>query len=149
VTGARVTGVARWQAGALGAAAALASTASLGRSRLATLLRPNEAGRLRGSSADVALALGVAGRGLAALDRRLGWVPLAHRPWRNSCLYRSVAQCMVLRWYGRVAYVALGAGFVEGDAVGAHAWVVYDGPEPVERPAADFVTFRPAAPPRR
>ena len=141
----RVGGVARWRAAALGAAAAVAAPTVLSGARLDALLR--DAPRTRRVSAErdeVAFALAVSSRLLRILDRRFRWLRFDRRPWRDSCLYRSVAQCLVLRWYGRAARVALGAGRLDRDAVGAHAWVEYDGPEPVERPAPDFVTFRPS-----
>ena len=42
--------------------------------------------------------------------------------WRNTCLFRSVAECAVRREYGVPARVAIGVDSVEGDVV-AHAWV--------------------------
>jgi Transglutaminase-like superfamily len=135
---ARVRGSRRWHAGLVGAVAALRVPLSLGGGRLTLLLRPTRAAADESvtptvSTEDVALA---------------GGLPASRRPWRNSCLYRSVAQTHVLRAYGRTAHVALGAGRVEADTVGAHAWVVYDGPEMVEQPTADFVVFRSSAAPR-
>jgi hypothetical protein len=54
-------------------------------------------------------------------------------PWRNTCLYRSVAECLVLRRYGVPAVVRIGVRN-EGAGVEAHAWVVRadrsPGPEP-------------------
>jgi hypothetical protein len=58
----------------------------------------------------------------------LARVPLL--PWRNTCLYRSIAECLVLRRYGVPAVVRIGVRTTgEGDAeppgsVIAHAWVV-------------------------
>lgn len=55
-------------------------------------------------------------------------------PWRNTCLYRSVAECLALRRYGVPAVVRIGvrAGDRPGDTpILAHAWVVTDpGAEP-------------------
>jgi hypothetical protein len=45
--------------------------------------------------------------------------------WRNTCLYRALAECLVLRRYGIACRVELGVTR-PGDraAIGAHAWVV-------------------------
>ncbi|HEX8451836.1 MAG TPA: lasso peptide biosynthesis B2 protein [Longimicrobium sp.] len=43
--------------------------------------------------------------------------------WRNTCLYRSVAECLVLRAHGVDARLRIGVG-TEGAEVIAHAWVV-------------------------
>ena len=51
---------------------------------------------------------------------------LAHLPgerWRNTCLYRSVAECLVLRGYGVPAVLKIGVKNATGD-IEAHAWVV-------------------------
>ncbi len=138
-------GARRWRGVAAGTTAALAAPAALTRAGLRILMR--DAGPPRADARpddELALALGSAARAIALLagaSARVGAAGL----WRNSCLYRSVAQCLVLRAYGRRARVALGAGQLPGGAVGAHAWVVYGGPEPVERPAPEFVTFRATA----
>ena len=56
--------------------------------------------------------------------RWLGRVPLPGRPWRNTCLYRAVARCLVLRRRGCDAVLRLGVrGAGAGDPVFAHAWV--------------------------
>jgi hypothetical protein len=46
-------------------------------------------------------------------------------PWRNTCLYRSVAECLVLRRYGVPARLCIGVRSegAEGGAITAHAWV--------------------------
>ena len=50
--------------------------------------------------------------------------------WRSTCLYRSVAECLVLRGLGHPARVVIGVGTDTG-AIGvmAHAWVECDGIE--------------------
>jgi hypothetical protein len=57
---------------------------------------------------------------------------LPGRRWRNTCLYRSVAECAVLRRYGLPARVCLGvrrdavaaaAGPEHACDIRAHAWV--------------------------
>jgi hypothetical protein len=45
--------------------------------------------------------------------------------WRNTCLYRAVAECVVLRRYGVPCRLELGVTRSgDGAAIGAHAWVV-------------------------
>ncbi len=44
------------------------------------------------------------------------------RRWRNTCLYRSVAKCLILREHGVPARVVLGVAR-ENEEVAAHAWV--------------------------
>ena len=82
-------------------------------------------------------SLAVADRLIDRLSRtRFGGV------WRDTCLYRSIAQCLILRHYGLWAVVRLGAKH-EGDDVVAHAWVETD-------PSADSspTGHRVLAPPR-
>ena len=61
---------------------------------------------------------------------RLARIPLS--PWRNTCLYRSAAECLVLRRYGIPAVLRIGVRSEDGGEIAAHAWVVgRDGtPEP-------------------
>lgn len=50
-------------------------------------------------------------------------------PWRNTCLYRSVAECLALRRYGVPAVVRIGVRAADGPGrqpILAHAWVVTD-----------------------
>lgn len=55
-------------------------------------------------------------------------------PWRNTCLYRSVAECLALRRYGVPAVVRIGVRAGQGaeTPIVAHAWVVRD---PAAEPA--------------
>jgi hypothetical protein len=56
-------------------------------------------------------------------------------PWRNTCLYRSVAECLALRRYGVPAVVRIGVRAGNGpgeEPILAHAWVVAD---PAAEPA--------------
>ncbi len=73
-----------------------------------------------------------AARAARGAVRALAAVPGS--PWRNTCLYRSVAECLALRRYGVPAVVRIGvrAGDRPGDTpILAHAWVVTDpGAEP-------------------
>ena len=55
------------------------------------------------------------------LLRVLGRLP--GNRWRNTCLYRSVAECLVLRRYGVPAIVKIGVRN-DGGEIDAHAWVV-------------------------
>lgn len=55
--------------------------------------------------------------------------------WRNTCLYRSAAQYLVLRAFGRSAAIRLGvkgSGHNEERNVAAHSWVLHHGPESVQ-----------------
>ena len=73
--------------------------------------------------------------------RILGRVP--GTPWRNTCLFRAVAECLVLRAYGMDARLRIGVG-TEGAEVIAHAWVVRgDQPDAEAGPAA--ASLRPLA----
>jgi hypothetical protein len=58
--------------------------------------------------------------------RLLGRLPFL--PWRNTCLYRSVAECLVLRRYGVACRVQLGIerDSAAPDSIKAHAWVERD-----------------------
>jgi hypothetical protein len=74
------------------------------------------------ASTDARLAVRASHAALARLARVSG----TH--WRNTCLYRSVAECLVLRWFGLPAYVVIGVGNgAERADVIAHAWVECDG----------------------
>jgi hypothetical protein len=69
-------------------------------------------------------------------------------PWKNTCLYRSVAECLALRRYGIPAVVRIGVRPAEGPAektaIVAHAWVVAD--PAAEPPAPDRMNpFSPRA----
>ena len=56
-----------------------------------------------------------------ALLRRLAWLPRS--PWRNTCLYRSVAECLILRHYGVPAAIRLGVRRQATGEVGSAASV--------------------------
>lgn len=97
-----------------GVRAALASPRWIDGPRLTELLReppPAPERRVpRGATGSAMLLL----RALARLPRS---------PWRNTCLYRSVAECLVLRRYGVPATLMIGVKNGTGD-IQAHAWVV-------------------------
>ena len=65
---------------------------------------------------DLVVALRVANGAVRHLSR-------THTAWRNTCLYRSVAECLVLRRYGVPAMLRIGVKSGDGD-IEAHAWVV-------------------------
>lgn len=91
----------------------------LGGERLAALLRPPP-----GTRPDAAPPRGAV-RAAILLLRVLARVP--GLPWRNTCLYRSAAECLVLRRYGVPAMMRIGvknAAGGPGGAITAHAWVV-------------------------
>ena len=87
----------------------------------------------RGNHGDHDEAVWAAHTALRVLARaRLPW-------WRNTCLFRAVAECIVLRRYGIPCRVELGVTR-PGDrsTIGAHAWVVRGDAEP--SPAAAAMT---------
>jgi hypothetical protein len=97
-----------------GARAALASPRWIEGARLAELLRdPPPAVERR-------VPRGATGAALLLL-RALARLPGAR--WRNTCLYRSVAETLVLRRYGVPAILKIGVKSAVGD-IEAHAWVV-------------------------
>ena len=58
-----------------------------------------------------------------------------HTAWRNTCLYRSAAQYLVLKDFGRPAAIRIGvknAAHKDDGDVAAHSWVLHDGPELVQ-----------------
>ena len=105
-----------------GVRAALASPRWIEGAHLAELLRePPPAPERRVPRG----ATGAAMRLLRVLARLPG------SPWRNTCLYRSVAETLVLRRYGVPAILKIGVKNGSGD-IEAHAWVVR-----ADRPAHD------------
>ena len=109
-----------------GAWAALRTPLWLRGRRWTTLLAPPA------HSAPGAVAARGAVRAARAGVRALAAVPGS--PWRNTCLYRSVAECLALRRYGIPAVVRIGVRAGEGSEtpIVAHAWVVRD---PAAEPA--------------
>lgn len=82
-------------------------------------MEPPAAPEIRASDADPRSARRAARHTLRLLAR----LPLS--PWRNTCLYRSIAECMILRRAGRSAVLELGVRR-EGEGpedIAAHAWV--------------------------
>ncbi|HYJ80684.1 MAG TPA: lasso peptide biosynthesis B2 protein [Longimicrobiaceae bacterium] len=111
-----------------GAGAALAAPWWIEGPRLAELLGPPTP---RTPAAVPRGALGAAMRLLSLLSR------LPRSPWRNTCLFRSVAECLVLRRYGVPALLCIGVRSEgEAGAVEAHAWVGRAGEPPAGAPAS-------------
>jgi len=120
----------------VGGVVALSLPLWLGGSRLAQLVRAPGEGELRSRRGHPAAALEAAHRALRVLARmRLPW-------WRNTCLYRALAECLVLRRYGIACRVELGVTRPgTGTAIGAHAWVVRGHGDP-ERSVGSMVVLR-------
>jgi hypothetical protein len=98
-----------------GARAALQAPRWIEGPRLVELLRPPAHSR---AEARVPRgAIGAAVRLVQLLAR------LPRSRWRDTCLYRSVAECLVLRRYGVPAMVRIGVKS-RPDDIEAHAWVV-------------------------
>jgi hypothetical protein len=70
---------------------------------------------------DAPLTSRVAHAAIARLAR------LAPGRWLNTCLYRSVAECLALRALALPARVVIGVGTGVADDVIAHAWVECEG----------------------
>lgn len=119
---------------AIGVAAALRVPLWLRGSRVTELVR--DRGPLGKEQGDPDDALRAAHGALRILARtRLPW-------WRNTCLYRAVAQCLVLRRYGIPCHVELGVARRRDvpAPIAAHAWVeragAAGGPSPEALPDA-------------
>jgi hypothetical protein len=65
--------------------------------------------------------------------------------WKNTCLFRSILRCLLLRRAGRAAILRIGATRKEGSTEGLamHAWVELQG-EPVVDEAASYTPLRGA-----
>ena len=98
----------------VGARAALQSPRWIDGPGLAELLREPP-----GADAGGRVPRGALGAAMVLL-KVLGRLP--GRRWRNTCLYRGVAECLVLRHYGVGATLKIGVR--SGEGIEAHAWVV-------------------------
>lgn len=117
------------RAAAVGAWAALRTPAWLTASRMQLLMAP-PAPREPVPPPRAAL------RASRAALRMLGYLPRS--PWRNTCLYRSVAECLLLRAHGAAAMLRIGVRPDErGGEILAHAWVVHLQPDGTAIPTAD------------
>src|SRR4051812_24641235 len=75
---------------------------------------------------ELVLALMVANGALRHLSK-------THTAWRNTCLYRSMAQYLVLKDFGKSAAIRIGVQGAEDETtLNAHSWVIYHGPESVQ-----------------
>lgn len=121
-------GGARLRAYLNGIGAALSVPFWLQGSRMARLVKDGGALAVpHGNHGEHDEAVWAAHAALRLLTRaRLTW-------WRNTCLFRAVAECLVLRRYGIRSRVELGVMRPEhGTEIGAHAWVARgdNGPVP-------------------
>lgn len=111
--------------------------------RLSELLEPCR--QTTGGKSDPDLAIRAAHRTLRYLARMPG------NRWRNTCLYRSVAECVLLREHGIAARLCIGIEPQDHSAsgVGAHAWV--ESPAELQRsvpPGASMVRLAGSGPRR-
>lgn len=105
-----------------GAHAAWRAPAAIANGLGALIAPPAETGVRAGGTDDAALASRAAHAAVARLAR------VAPSRWRNTCLYRSVAECLALRDLALPARVVIGVGTgTSDDDVIAHAWVECDG----------------------
>lgn len=88
--------------------------------RLQSLINPGDVASPRGDGDSMAA------RRYAALTVRV-LSRVSGSRWRNTCLYRSGAECIALRELGMPARLVLGVARGEADgndaAISAHAWV--------------------------
>jgi len=132
----------RARAVARGVAAALQSPLWLGRGKLRRLIGEPDPIHLidliRATHAERAgQALRAAHLTLRLLDR------VAFPVWRNTCLYRAVAECLVLRHYGISCRLELGVGNHNASGrITAHAWVVRADGEATATVAATLAVLR-------
>jgi hypothetical protein len=118
----------------------------LRRQRLRLLLEP--AAELAPRDGDPAEQVRMAWLVLRVLGR------LPYSPWRNTCLFRSIARCRCLRAQGVAARIRVGVRHDGGgeQPVAAHAWVEVAGSaaspgsaaESADNPAS-FILFRPGS----
>lgn len=99
-----------------GMTAALVAPVVLRRSTLERLLEPPSARVPPPAEPDDALRWA---RAFVFALSRLPW-----SPWRDTCLYRSVAECLVLRRHGVPAVLRIGVREASSrEGIEAHAWV--------------------------
>lgn len=104
----------------VGVLAALAAPYWLSGARWQGLLAPRGGARPQRPTRAAEDAARFALRGVGGLSRLPGGT------WRNTCLYRSVAECLALRWMGADACIRIGVGRDAAETTGivAHAWVL-------------------------
>jgi hypothetical protein len=124
---------------ARGVAAALQSPLWLGRSKLVRLIS-----QLSPIAPIPQTHAERAGQAVRAAQVTLRLLARAAFPvWRNTCLYRAVAECLVLRRYGIPCRLELGVA--SHDAPGkitAHAWVVRAGDDRAATAPAALAVLR-------
>lgn len=136
----------RWAGAARGSWVALTTPAWLRSDRIQRLMAEDAVGRASGRPPEAMV------RAARATLARLARIPFS--PWRNTCLFRSIAICRCLRDAGVPARLRIGvSGDAEaagaGDRVAAHAWVESTGAvaggllEP--GPGGAFAPLRPRA----
>ena len=85
---------------------------------------------------DLVVALRVANGAVRHLSK-------THTAWRNTCLYRSMAQYLVLKDFGKSAAIRIGVqGPDDEKDLKAHSWVIYHGPETVQDGGESFEELR-------
>jgi hypothetical protein len=85
---------------------------------------------------ELVLALRVANGAVRHLSK-------THTVWRNTCLYRTMAQYLVLKDFGKSAAIRIGVqGPEDSKAMLAHSWIIYYGPEPVQAGGESFEELR-------
>jgi hypothetical protein len=106
-----------------GVGAALRVPLWIGGSRWRTLLGASASPRHGRASAAATEATRCAHVALRVLSRLPGGA------WRSTCLYRSIAECLVLRGHGVDARLRIGVAREGAEAEGiiAHAWVLLPG----------------------
>ena len=122
------------RAALVGVSAALRTPMWISGERLKSALEAQVDTGVPQADPELASALRVAN----GMVRRLS---MTHTAWRNTCLYRSVAQYLVLRDFGRSAAIRIGVKGPEHEDDGnveAHSWVLYNGPEPVQDGASSY-----------
>lgn len=90
---------------------------------------------------------GLAIRTANAVLRVLSRLPAAGRFWKNTCLFRSVATCIVLRRRGISARLRLGirTGDYSSQRIQAHAWVELEAHNRAHaRTRSEYVPLSPA-----
>lgn len=82
---------------------------------------------------DLELALRIANAAVRHLSK-------TRTSWRNTCLYRSMAQYLVLKDFGKSAAIRIGVQ--DPHEMKAHSWVIYHGPESVQDGGESFEELR-------
>ena len=132
--------VSAWRAAVVGARAAGRAAGVIAGGLPALLVAPPT---LAPRSLDPTAAAAATRAALAAL-RWLARLP--GRRWRDTCLFRATAECLVLRAAGLPALVRLGVA-VEAPDVVAHAWAECPGVRCATADGGETSRYRVLAPP--